>query len=1113
MNIDDGPLVRHSGHSRSNRLSPSDIQESETHSFPRLLKTKSISSRSPFSKFVISSNDSRTPVQRLETQGQNYLGRYDSTSRCGATGIVPSEFEQLSTSSGRDSVNCARLPLNQACQPAAAIRQPNTIGNEPFRCKPEIGNFSEETIDDANVYACDSSVEPQTFQQSFKKESDVFAPDFLSHSSARQISETQYISALVPQKPSAYYPATPNLNEVSRGRNNTEQPRAAGRSFPVRDSRTERKASISRESSMPPFAKEQSGDDLSTLLFKGATDVRNTNMALEEKTKALVRLEEELSAAVSEKNNLSKQLSSVKARAKDGLESHAKKLEKMNEDLRSLVIQSQEFSTLVRQAKASMTDVTELKDIVKKSTDQLGTLVDHNGVYAPTQVWKSILGELQTEMSNKQQVIDMFRDRLELVQGDLAEAKNRIMELEGIQVQNSGSLQSSSQQLGDSGKKIIELTSLLRDQQRENTIILTKNIELENRTSVLTERNVELETQISCKEAETESLAALNKEYEALRKLLADRDEQIKVLHDIKDRFIRTEELLNDRELKLHSLTVSAEAKDKSIVTLRKSLSLAEANVAKEASLSQCLKKDLDFSRAQLRSEYEIKTKLLDENNAIAAHEKALVAEASKIKGDLEESRIKLQQSHTRCESLQERFEEQAMMLQLEKKAHGDVQERLASAEAMFSETIEKLTRNSACQMNELKAQISKLEGMLSNRHAELSAKTQEYSRTLSDIEAIHAESIHETEKKLAARSEEVKMLNQEAEELKEDAASLRIQLESLRSDYGNLQLQLSQAREPSEAHAEEIVQLKRDIEHLRKANDEQAHRAGSILSRYEKGDLSIEEKKLVDAAHKACQTAHEQQLVVTGNEIRQRDNLIKSLETRKSELESQLARVLNTQASTKAVRPASEERGRSLIDLDGWESSQASTSPIDRKGTLTARERDRLTTKEVDFQAQKLVTPTARSHKINVSPPAALSFAKLSEQTTELLDKDDIFDENTASTNATVPKRKRAPDTVVAEEREISGPPRRSKTGTRTRSRTTNNTEVETTLSGSHSGLSDEICSIAGLHSCTKGQSQKTSVTEFIGRKQRVAQWSALPRTLLLVINIHASMQTGFVT
>lgn len=46
----------------------------------------------------------------------------------------------------------------------------------------------------------------------------------------------------------------------------------------------------------------------------------------------------------------------------------------------------------------------------------------------------------------------MMRDRLELAQGDLAESKNRIMELEDIQVHNIKALQSCAQQLDDSGQ-------------------------------------------------------------------------------------------------------------------------------------------------------------------------------------------------------------------------------------------------------------------------------------------------------------------------------------------------------------------------------------------------------------------------------------------------------------------------------------------------------------------------------------------------------------------------------------------------------------------------------------------------------------------------------------
>ena len=60
---------------------------------------------------------------------------------------------------------------------------------------------------------------------------------------------------------------------------------------------------------------------------------------------------------------------------------------------------------------------------------------------------------------------------------------------------------------------------------------------------------------------------------------------------------------------------------------------------------------------------------------------------------------------------------------------------------------------------------------------------------------------------------------------------------------------------------------------------------------------------------------------------LTQRDNMIKSLESRKSELEAQLARILNHQANAKAEarREVNSDKGRSLIDLDTWSSSQLS--------------------------------------------------------------------------------------------------------------------------------------------------------------------------------------------
>lgn len=153
-------------------------------------------------------------------------------------------------------------------------------------------------------------------------------------------------------------------------------------------------------------------------------------------------------------------------------------------------------------------------------------------------------------------------------------------------------------------------------------------------------------------------------------------------------------------------------------------------------------------------------------------------------------------------------------------------------------ETITSLTRNSEHQSGELKAEIGTLKDMLTDRQSELRAKTQEFTASLSSLEASHAQTTRELERNLSAKTDEVETTNREAGQLREDVASLRRQLEILHSDRENLQAELTQARRPSEAHAEELIHLRRNIELLQKVNEECAHRASSTLSRYEKGDL-----------------------------------------------------------------------------------------------------------------------------------------------------------------------------------------------------------------------------------------------------------------------------------
>ena len=127
---------------------------------------------------------------------------------------------------------------------------------------------------------------------------------------------------------------------------------------------------------------------------------------------------------------------------------------------------------------------------------------------------------------------------------------------------------------------------------------------------------------------------------------------------------------------------------------------------------------------------------------------------------------------------------------------------------------------------------------MLADRQSELSTQTHEFTASLASLEARHAQNTRELEGKLAAKTDEAEITNRDVGQLRDDVASLRRQLENLQADKENLQTELMQARRPSEAHTEELARLGCDIELLQRVNEEYAHRASTILSRYENGDL-----------------------------------------------------------------------------------------------------------------------------------------------------------------------------------------------------------------------------------------------------------------------------------
>ncbi|EJD01109.1 uncharacterized protein FOMMEDRAFT_169293 [Fomitiporia mediterranea MF3/22] len=1039
MNADNSPLLRRARRSYSAIPGSPRVFTLGTSPFSSAPKVDNASTRQQFSKLSSSTYNANAPVEAVDTQDCKYSEDTFSLNR-GGHGSSSASFTQEHFSSSRPPfINSSEI-LARHPQYVSAASKTQTTGNtqkvfsaDESRCSDGTGDLMEP-----DSYARNSSKKIL-----LKRESGGFSSPFDAETSGHFDPHNDSMAALAKWKVSDYRAATPHRRSLTTDSNEGDQ----GRISRLRSSlqNINSRDSLSKSSPKVMSADGQSGDDLSDLMYKGATDLRNAKRALEEKTIALQRVEEELVVRTSEKDDLLKRTAVIKEKTKTELESQAKKLNDIVSQTQSLKSRSEECFSFVQEAEASLPDVKNLKEEIQKSVDQLEASIGEDGSYVPTQGWKSVLNELQAEMTNKQQIIDIFRDRLECAQGDLAEAKNRVAELEGLHTQHSNALHSMSEKLSDTGDEV---------DQQENASFVSKNAELEAAVATSAKQIAELKQRLSQKEAEVQSITALQRELEKHRTLAEERAMEVKSLRCSRERLSRVEELLRDRESRIIALEASESTKSASIETLQRNLAVFETNTANQLTISQHLEQDLDACRTQVQAEYELRTKLINDNDTLKASEAALVAELDVIKTDIEDCRIKLRQSETRNEALQERFEDQSMMLQMEKKAHGDAQERLLSVEASCARAIEDARRNTDAQVTNLNERLRTLEGFLRDSQAQLKAKTNEYSTVLSDTETKHAQEVKEIKENLAAKLEEVARLQRELDSSKDEARALHEKMHGVQQESNNLQKELSEAKLPSQAQIEAVIKLTSRIDELQKANEVQAQRAGSIILRYEKGDLSAGEKKLIEMIHRTTQTSHEQQLVAKGNEIRQRDNAIKELGKRKAELEMQLARLLNVQARSRVTPDPNGPR--SLID-EAWMSSQASTSPQTGEAIAKAPDRDRPTTlteteagpDEPSLILSSLVssikpnavlsvnkTKTVKSKKAGISPPHAPTFAKLSEGTLDPSDTIQASDDDIALTDLVASKRKRDTTETTVKETERARPLRRTKTATRTLSR-----------------------------------------------------------------------------
>ncbi|KZT12495.1 uncharacterized protein LAESUDRAFT_808096 [Laetiporus sulphureus 93-53] len=698
----------------------------------------------------------------------------------------------------------------------------------------------------------------------------------------------------------------------------------------------------SRSVSVTSTTLARQDEDISSIMMRGATDLRNARFEAEEQRREISFLHSQLETLKEEKEEALKRLKAVKDAAKKGLQTSSDSLSGMERVLNELKIQSQTTFETIGQARNSLPDIQELRTIASGVMKNIEPLLDDKGQLIKVSETKILISDLELEREKAQQVADLLRDRLQTVGAELIDAKNRIAELEESQASDRQALLASTTSLTNTSQQYAELAEGMKKQQNQLFDVLSAAADAEMKLQASNEEIQRLMGLLEKKNAMLEELRDVRAENLVLNSLRDEQAARISSLEKIRVEVDTLRIKLHDGELTIRALEVSIAAKEERAAEL--DLRLSEQNAQSEGDSVQLQKLQENLKASQIREEV-----LKTEKESYVQDKHALQAKLDEVECRLERARHeneqrneKLHEAVTRYQGLEERFEDQLVTLRAARESNGDLQERLISAEATYARNLEAAVAKLNCEITLLKEENSHLQSRVSSAESELhrhddlaQATRREYEEKLRAKDDAH-KTLAELQERRAARAES---------EL--DGTRARMQLVEDRFSAASAELQdvreqLARAKLPSPAHLEEMNALKFEIKSLQAEQLRVVERARTIDARYTNGDLTNEEKKFITGLIKTSQAVHEKELVAKGNELRRRDNVIKELRSKIHLLETTLAKHLQTQvrimftkwdftndskqAKPKQAVPAVENK--SMINPASWMSSDRSSSP-----------------------------------------------------------------------------------------------------------------------------------------------------------------------------------------
>ncbi|KAJ7071970.1 hypothetical protein C8F01DRAFT_1243071 [Mycena amicta] len=546
----------------------------------------------------------------------------------------------------------------------------------------------------------------------------------------------------------------------------------------------------------------------------------------------------------------------------------------------------------------------------------------------------------ELDLRNSADKLSALTEKKIALECQLQEERSKIVSLEDI-ASNIGSLRAEKISLECLVKEQTTKISALQIVEAESSVVKDRNISLQCAVQEGCSRVAALEQDLSAARDECASLKLQLKESASrLTSLEESHRETTAKLEKTNDHARQLDLQRVQQDALSTQLRVQLDQANEQLRSSREEVRSSREELRSSKEELRSSREDLRISKAEthstLETSHKTATKAKEDIAASALREAVLQEKADQLMGRVSklnaDALVREEDSrrvNTNAAILQERFEAQAITLKLAKEQSGDLQERLLISEKSHAAELESTSGKLNVEIAILREQKANLQTSLNQVMEESAtqrtgflAATIDYENKMNEQKEIHAKLVEAEERKTGVAEKEAAEANRLVTQLEQQWEVARTETEDAKR-----KLREAISAKSSSPNGEAIV-LQARLEELEAENFTLQNRSRTLQSRYQDGDLSDSEKAFVNSLMQMSQSVHEQEMVAKENELRRRENMNNSHQTRIDSLESTLARLLKERG-----KDNEGPNSKSMVDLNVWMASSSPHTPQEAPG------------------------------------------------------------------------------------------------------------------------------------------------------------------------------------